>query len=421
MIADAADAGRLRRRRRHRPGRARPRRAGLAHHLGRSRRRRRRRRGGRARGRGRRAAADIEATLRRGRLRRAGRRARAGDGGRQRHRPRAPRAARATDPEALVPLVRHAGAVFCGPLAPASVGDYLAGPSHVLPTYGSARFAGALTRRRLPEARPRRHRRPSRLRRGRRRTSIALADAEGLAAHAESIRLAAQEAVVIAPPRRPRAHGGLPLAPGRRRRPAQHQRGARAAAARRSPTRWPPSWPTLDWHRYPDRAATELRERHRRAPRRRPGAGVRGQRLERGAADAAAHLRRAGPLGGRRSSPPTRCTATSPGSPAPAWSTGERADDFALDLDEVAARRSPRRSRRSPSCARPTTPPGMVEAEATVREVLGLVAAACSWSTRPTASSRRGRRSSWSTTTCRWSSPAPTPRRGRWRRPGSAT
>ncbi|MDP9387431.1 MAG: histidinol dehydrogenase [Actinomycetota bacterium] len=48
------------------------------------------------------------------------------------------------DPEALVPMVRHAGAVFCGAFAPASVGDYLAGPSHVLPTYGTARFSGAL-------------------------------------------------------------------------------------------------------------------------------------------------------------------------------------------------------------------------------------------------------------------------------------
>jgi histidinol dehydrogenase len=49
------------------------------------------------------------------------------------------------DPEALVPLVRHAGAVFCGPLAPASLGDYVAGPSHVLPTSGSARYGSALT------------------------------------------------------------------------------------------------------------------------------------------------------------------------------------------------------------------------------------------------------------------------------------
>jgi histidinol dehydrogenase len=49
------------------------------------------------------------------------------------------------DPESLVPLVRNAGAIFCGPWSPASVGDYLAGPSHVLPTYGTARFASALT------------------------------------------------------------------------------------------------------------------------------------------------------------------------------------------------------------------------------------------------------------------------------------
>lgn len=49
------------------------------------------------------------------------------------------------DPHALIASVRHAGAVFCGPLAPASIGDYVAGPSHVLPTHGSARFAGALT------------------------------------------------------------------------------------------------------------------------------------------------------------------------------------------------------------------------------------------------------------------------------------
>ncbi len=48
------------------------------------------------------------------------------------------------DPDALVGMVRNAGAVFCGAYAPASVGDYLAGPSHVLPTYRSARFASGL-------------------------------------------------------------------------------------------------------------------------------------------------------------------------------------------------------------------------------------------------------------------------------------
>lgn len=48
-------------------------------------------------------------------------------------------------PRDLLDTVRHAGAVFCGPLSPASMGDYVAGPSHVLPTDGTARFAGALT------------------------------------------------------------------------------------------------------------------------------------------------------------------------------------------------------------------------------------------------------------------------------------
>ncbi len=49
------------------------------------------------------------------------------------------------DPEALLPMVRNAGAVFCGAWTPASLGDYVAGPSHVLPTNGTARFASALT------------------------------------------------------------------------------------------------------------------------------------------------------------------------------------------------------------------------------------------------------------------------------------
>jgi histidinol dehydrogenase len=92
------------------------------------------------------------------------------------------------DPEALLPLVRSAGAVFCGPWAPASVGDYVAGPSHVLPTFGSARFASALRvddfvkhvhvvdldRDALARVGPH---------------VAALAEAEGLAAHALSVRL----------------------------------------------------------------------------------------------------------------------------------------------------------------------------------------------------------------------------------------
>lgn len=92
------------------------------------------------------------------------------------------------DPERLIPLVRNAGAVFTGPFAPASVGDYLAGPSHVLPTNGTARFASVLRvddfvkhihvigldRAALDRVGP---------------DVEALARAEGLAAHAESVRL----------------------------------------------------------------------------------------------------------------------------------------------------------------------------------------------------------------------------------------
>ena len=47
-------------------------------------------------------------------------------------------------PDALLPSIRHAGAVFVGPQTPEAVGDYLAGPNHTLPTSGTARFAGAL-------------------------------------------------------------------------------------------------------------------------------------------------------------------------------------------------------------------------------------------------------------------------------------
>ncbi len=49
------------------------------------------------------------------------------------------------DAMAMGRQVSNAGAIFAGHLAPASLGDYIAGPSHVLPTYGSARFASALT------------------------------------------------------------------------------------------------------------------------------------------------------------------------------------------------------------------------------------------------------------------------------------
>jgi histidinol dehydrogenase len=48
------------------------------------------------------------------------------------------------DPEALAERVRHAGAIFLGRHTPEAVGDYIAGPNHVLPTARSARFASGL-------------------------------------------------------------------------------------------------------------------------------------------------------------------------------------------------------------------------------------------------------------------------------------
>ena len=79
--------------------------------------------------------------------------------------------------QALLELVQNAGAVFVGDWSPASMGDYIAGPNHVLPTNRTARFASALRAddfrkhihavrvdaRRRPEARPGgRHTRPDR-------------------------------------------------------------------------------------------------------------------------------------------------------------------------------------------------------------------------------------------------------------------
>jgi len=48
------------------------------------------------------------------------------------------------DPEALVPRIRHAGAIFIGHHASEALGDYCAGPNHVLPTSRTARFSSPL-------------------------------------------------------------------------------------------------------------------------------------------------------------------------------------------------------------------------------------------------------------------------------------
>jgi histidinol dehydrogenase len=91
------------------------------------------------------------------------------------------------DPDALVARVRHAGSVFLGRFTPEAIGDYLGGPNHVLPTGRRARFASGLSVTNFMK-------RTSFL--AATSASIAalgpaaatLADAEGLPAHAASVR-----------------------------------------------------------------------------------------------------------------------------------------------------------------------------------------------------------------------------------------
>lgn len=49
------------------------------------------------------------------------------------------------DPWSILPFIKHAGAIFMGQHSPEPVGDYFAGPNHVLPTLRTARFASALS------------------------------------------------------------------------------------------------------------------------------------------------------------------------------------------------------------------------------------------------------------------------------------
>ena len=92
------------------------------------------------------------------------------------------------DPDALAARVRHAGAIFLGRHTPEAIGDYLAGPNHVLPTARSARFSSGLSvldfmkrtsivacdARALAAIGP---------------AAVRLAEAEGLDAHARSVTL----------------------------------------------------------------------------------------------------------------------------------------------------------------------------------------------------------------------------------------
>jgi histidinol dehydrogenase len=96
------------------------------------------------------------------------------------------------DPEALLPLVRNAGAVFAGRLAAETFGDYLAGSSHVLPTDGAARawsgvsvhsFLKAMSVQTVTAAAARQIAAPA----------AALARLEGLEAHARAADIRAEQ------------------------------------------------------------------------------------------------------------------------------------------------------------------------------------------------------------------------------------
>jgi len=91
-------------------------------------------------------------------------------------------------PFALLPKIENAGAVFLGGQTPEALGDYVAGPNHVLPTMGAARFASALSvevflkRISLLSFRPEALRREG-------EAAVRLAETEGLFAHAEAVRV----------------------------------------------------------------------------------------------------------------------------------------------------------------------------------------------------------------------------------------
>ncbi len=91
-------------------------------------------------------------------------------------------------PEALLARLRNAGAVFLGRHTPEAIGDYVGGPNHVLPTARSARFSSGLSvldflkRTTLLKLGPDELRALS-------APAIALAEAEGLAAHARSVAI----------------------------------------------------------------------------------------------------------------------------------------------------------------------------------------------------------------------------------------
>lgn len=92
------------------------------------------------------------------------------------------------DPSAILPEIRNAGAVFMGQYSPEPLGDYIAGPSHVLPTSGTARFFSPLSVDSflkkisvIEYSREALEREAEHI--------VTFAESEGLTAHADSIRV----------------------------------------------------------------------------------------------------------------------------------------------------------------------------------------------------------------------------------------
>ncbi len=89
---------------------------------------------------------------------------------------------------AVAERIRNAGATFIGPFSPVAVGDYAAGPSHVLPTGGTARWASGLSSNSFLRSSSRIEYSAERLREIEGAIAV-MADKEGLAAHRRSVQI----------------------------------------------------------------------------------------------------------------------------------------------------------------------------------------------------------------------------------------
>jgi len=92
------------------------------------------------------------------------------------------------DPFNYIDLIQNAGALFLGPYTPEPIGDYIAGPNHVLPTAGTARFSSALSVENFTKKTSLIHYSREAFQREA-DDVIRLAEIEGLGAHANSVRI----------------------------------------------------------------------------------------------------------------------------------------------------------------------------------------------------------------------------------------